>query len=230
MTEIWAHQGSAESVRPNTVAAFEAARELGADGVELDVRLTADGVLIVHHDAVLSTGEPIRELRAGVLPSWLPTLEQALDACGDMTVNVEVKTDDGIRIVSDPGQRTARASGRLCAAREHDGGRLVISAFSRRALDAVREEAPALELAWLVTARALALDPVAVVVERGYAGLHSDDPMVDEGLVAAARAAGLALRVWTVDDPDRVAALAVLGVDAVITNNVVAVQSVLGRR
>jgi len=228
VTEIWAHQGSSESARPNTVGAFEAARQLGADGVELDVHLTADGVLVVHHDAALATGEPIRDLPADALPGWVPTLEQALDACGGMTVNVEVKTDDGVRIVSDPEQKTARATGRLCAGREH-GPRLVISAFSRRALDVVHEEAPGLELAWLVSPRPEVLDPVAVVVERGYAGLHPDDAMVDESLVVSARAAGLALRVWTVDDLDRVAALALFGVDAVITNDVVAAQRALGR-
>ena len=50
LTEIIAHRGSPGLARENTVAAFIAARHLGADGVEFDVRRTSDGELVVHHD------------------------------------------------------------------------------------------------------------------------------------------------------------------------------------
>ena len=81
MTEVFAHRGSAQLARENTVAAFRAARALGADGIELDVRLTADGALVVHHDAELPGRGPIAELASSELPDWLPSLVEALDAC-----------------------------------------------------------------------------------------------------------------------------------------------------
>src|SRR5579862_7815521 len=59
---VLAHRGASAVAAENTVAAFAKARELGADGVELDVRRSADGVLVVHHDAALHGGGVIASL------------------------------------------------------------------------------------------------------------------------------------------------------------------------
>src|SRR5205085_6717601 len=75
----------------NTVAAFVEARRQGADMVELDARLTADGVVVVHHDPVVEGVGQVSQLDATDLPDWLPTLETALAACDGMGVNVELK-------------------------------------------------------------------------------------------------------------------------------------------
>ena len=81
---VLGHRGASAVAPENTVAAFAKARELGADGVELDVRRTADGVLVVHHDPddrrrrrlVASSRSPsVRAARPDV-----PTLDEALDA------------------------------------------------------------------------------------------------------------------------------------------------------
>ena len=68
---VLAHRGANRLARENTVDAFVRARELGADGVELDVRRTADGVLVVHHDAAvepvgLLVEQPFAEIRAAL--------------------------------------------------------------------------------------------------------------------------------------------------------------------
>src|SRR3989442_171546 len=80
--------------RENTLEAFTAARSLGADGVELDIHRSADGALVVHHDAAapglgVLAEHSLAEIRA-VIPS-VPTLDEALDTCAGMFVNVEVK-------------------------------------------------------------------------------------------------------------------------------------------
>ena len=67
--------------RENTVEAFAAARQLGADGVELDVRRTADDRLVVHHDARLADGRVITPTRAGDFPITSRPSTPALDAC-----------------------------------------------------------------------------------------------------------------------------------------------------
>ena len=90
-----AHRGASRLARENTVEAFRRAREVGADGVELDVRRSADGIPLVHHDASASDGigllvaRPYAEIRAAA--PWLPTLDEALVACEGMLVNVEIK-------------------------------------------------------------------------------------------------------------------------------------------
>src|SRR5579871_266034 len=91
MTAIFAHRGASATKRENTVEAFVEARRLGADGVELDVRRTQDGALVVHHDADLPGVGPIARLAVAELPPEVPLLEAALNACGPLTVNIEVK-------------------------------------------------------------------------------------------------------------------------------------------
>ena len=92
MTLVVAHRGASAVHAENTIPAFVAAREMGADWVELDVRLTADGVPVVHHDPVLTDGRVIRSLSVGDLPDELPTLEAAIESCAPLGVNIEIKS------------------------------------------------------------------------------------------------------------------------------------------
>src|SRR5580658_5517809 len=90
-TAVQAHRGSpdpAAGIRENTLEAFVRARQLGADGVELDVRMTSDGALAVHHDPVIEKVGAVAELSTGQLPAFVPLLDAALDACTGLTVNI----------------------------------------------------------------------------------------------------------------------------------------------
>lgn len=96
---VIAHRGASSTEVENSLAAFRAAAPAGADGVELDVHASTDGVLFVHHDdrvngarITRSTAEQIAALR---LPNGepVPTLDQALDAIDPrLQVFVEVKS------------------------------------------------------------------------------------------------------------------------------------------
>ena len=88
-----AHRGASKVEQENTTLAFRRALEMGADAVELDVRRCATGELIVHHDAKLSDGRAIIATNKTELPGYIPTLSEALDACGSMWVNIEIKND-----------------------------------------------------------------------------------------------------------------------------------------
>lgn len=66
---------------------------LGSDAAELDVRRTLDGVLVVHHNATLDDGQIISQVKYSELPDHVCTLDEALDACVPMWVNVEIKND-----------------------------------------------------------------------------------------------------------------------------------------
>lgn len=228
MTAVWAHRGSAAAASENTLEAFRAARVHGADGVELDVRSTADGVLVVHHDAVLGDGRPLALVTAAHLPPWLPTLEAALDECRGLTVDVEVKnlpTEVGF----DPDEGTAAGAARLIL---HMGlaAHTVVSAFSMAAIDAARAAAPGVRTGWLTLAGYDQLDAVTLAADRGHAALHPRHEAVTPELVAAAHRRGLAVHAWTVDDPDDVRRVAACGADAVITNVVPTALAALAGR
>ena len=78
---VIAHRGASVDRRENTVEAFEEAAVQGADWVELDVRLSADDVLVVHHDAHFDDGRLVRETPADEVPDYVPNLAEAFEAC-----------------------------------------------------------------------------------------------------------------------------------------------------
>jgi glycerophosphoryl diester phosphodiesterase len=227
VTEIFAHRGSCHLARKNTVEAFIAARDLGADGIELDVHLTADRNVVVHHDGQVPGLGPFARVSSAKLPAWLPSLGEALDACWPLQVNVEIKQDE-TEEGSERDKQLALEVARMLAARE-EAPRILVSSFSLEAIDAVRALEPSLATALLVD---LDRDPMAALAtarEHRHGGLHPFFVSVDTALMKAAKDCGMAIRAWTVDHPARIAALADLGVDAVITNDVEAALRALGR-
>jgi glycerophosphoryl diester phosphodiesterase len=196
--------------------AFRAAAEQGAHGIELDVRRTADDVLVVFHDAHLGTGRQVRQTLSADLPDWIPTLAEALEACADLWVNIEIKN-----LPDDPDHDAQNclsvAVAGLIAA--FDGAeRVLVSSFNMSSLDRIRSIDPTIPVGWLVWGQA---DP-ASLIERAaaheMAAIHPHDLLVDAGFVGRAHHAGLEVNVWTVDNPARICELARFGVDGVITN------------
>lgn len=154
----------------------------------------------------------------GELPPSVPTLGQVL-AAGSWFVNIEIKNEP-----DEPGHDPSGAlvDGVVAEVAAHDAGRRVLlSSFDWATVCRVRAVAPELAVAWLVWTGTPG-DPqgwAARTAGAGMQALNPQDALVDAGLVATAHDAGLAVNVWTVDDPDRIRALAHLGVDAVITND-----------
>lgn len=219
VTSVVAHRGASARFPENSEVAFRGARELGADGVELDVRRTADRALAVCHDPTLPDGRHVVDTAAADLPDGVCLLGAALDACeGLALVNVEIKNwpddpdfDDDMAIVGP----TVDA---LLARGDDELRRWVVSSFHLPTVDRVREVEPRLATGWLLID---ASDTVAVVeraVAHGHGAIHPHHLFVGPELVARAHDAGLAVNTWTVDEPDRIRWLADIGVDAVITN------------
>ncbi len=217
MTSVFAHRGASAAFRENTLAAFAGAAAMGADGVELDVRRTADGSLAVHHDAHLPDGRLLCEVAAAGLPSDVPSLEEALGACADLVVNVEVKNwprDPD----HDPTLAVATAVAAIVAPM---GDRVIVSSFNIADVDRVREIDPSIPtgtLAMFGLDADLAGRFVDRARRRGHAAVHPHHGAVTAHLVGLAHAAGLAVNTWTVDEPDRIRDLAALGVDGIVTN------------
>lgn len=190
---------------------------MGADAVELDVRRTRDGVLVVHHDARLPVGDGgsvIADARADELPAHVPTLGDALDACDGMWVNVEIKNDPrepGFAADDDIADETIAH----LLARGTDE-RWLISCFRIETVDRCRALAPQIRTAWLC-----GLVPAgtpALLVERGHAALHPWVERLDRSTVDACHAVGLEVNTWTCDDPARMAELIEWGIDGICTN------------
>jgi glycerophosphoryl diester phosphodiesterase len=215
MPEIIAHRGASRQRPENTVAAFARARELGAGWVELDVRLTADEELAVHHDGVLADGRPVGSVAASELPAGVPLLAEALEACAGMGVHIEIKNEPGV-----PGYRPDGSTADIVAAalgpanRHRFAGPTVISSFDLVTVDRARRVR--LETAWLtMSADDATLD---TLLAHCHHRLHPWDGAVTEAVVVACRARAVAVNVWTVDDPECIRQLAAWGVDGICTN------------
>jgi glycerophosphoryl diester phosphodiesterase len=216
VVRILAHRGASRVARENTLEAFCEARRLWADGVELDARASADGALVVHHDAEIPGIGVIATLRVADLPPHVPLLDAALDACGDLMIDVELKDLPG-----EPGYDAAYPVPRLVARLLGERGllgRTVVSSFDLMALAAALEVEPGLTTGWLTPRWFHPPTALETLRNLGHRAWHPEHDAVTEELVAQAHEAGLEVTTWTVDDPDAIRQVARAGVDGVITN------------
>jgi len=220
---VWAHRGASARTPENTMAAFRAAEADGADGIELDVHLSRDGVAVVIHDESVdrtSSGQgPVRswalaELQGLDAGSWyapefagerLPTLAEVLAwAGGRLRINIEIKDAAAGREV-------------LALLREHSGSRVLVSSFDHRLLAGLRNDAPRLPLGFLWESR-LWRRALARAVAAGAESFHPRAERTSRQLVEACHRHGLRVCPWTVDDPQQAEDLVRLGVDGLFTN------------
>ncbi len=215
MAAVIAHRGASRAAPENTVEAFRLARDLGADWVELDVRRTADGVAVVHHDAHLADGRRIGTMHADELPGYVPSLAEALESCEGMGVHLEIKN-----LPDDPDydreNLVADAVAGLIAA-YLGPRRAVVSSYNVDAVAAVRAVDPSIPTA-LVCGIVQPAQAVARAAGHEMSAVHPFDSMCDKGFVDRAHQAGLAVNVWTINVAERMAELVAMGVDGLITD------------
>jgi len=243
MTKIWAHRGASAYAPENTMAAFKLAVEMGADGIELDVRESRDGRLMVIHDETVDrTGNgsgrvadmSCQELKAldfsnGFEPYRgvrIPTLKEVYGFIRTtrLTVNVEVKSE---------GAEGAGMVDKLLALEKEMGmqGRVLYSSFNHYVLrDILRAEPDA--RTGLLYMEPL-LDPWAYARYCKAKAIHPHYRILLEGpdlqaVMEGCREADIAVHAWTVNDAESMEKLAEAGVDAVITNVPDLARRVLG--
>ena len=197
---IIAHRGGAGGHRENSLAAIAAAIDLGVDMVEIDVRRTSDGALVLHHDAEVS-GTRIAELtrpevsqRAG---RDLAGLEDALAlTAGRIGVNVEIKEDGYVAAVSEA----------ICA--HHDPSDVFVTSFIDAVVRQAKELAPRVRVGLLlgrdhprhyVRTRASEVFPVARARACRADFLAPHWRLLRSGLLARASRAGYRCAPWTIN-------------------------------
>lgn len=217
MTNVIAHRGASRLARENTIEAFELAVTMGVDGIELDVRRSLDGRLVVHHDARIGGGAAIIDLHRSDLPAHIPDLHDALVACNSrigVTVNIEIKNDpdepdfDGARSIAPLVVREARAVG--------DPERWLISSFDLAMIDAVVATGAGIATAWLVDE--VPAGAVPLLRARGHSALHPAVDTLVRSTVDECHDSGVAVNTWTCDDPERMRELIGWGIDGICTN------------
>ncbi|MFI5035970.1 MAG: glycerophosphodiester phosphodiesterase [Acidimicrobiales bacterium] len=214
MTLIFAHRGLHERERENTLGAFRAARALGVDGVELDVRRSVDGVLVVHHDATIA-GRAVASTPAAELPAYVPTLAEALEASAGVVVNVEIKN---LEHSSEPTYDATGGFARQVVDALRGAPAVLVSGFDLATCRAARAASHELAVGWLL-GRGVDLDAaLRVAADAGFTALNPHHRGVGASLVASAHELGLAVNVWTVNRSGDLATMLALGVDAIITD------------
>jgi len=212
--QVMAHRGASKAEPENTLAAFRRAREMGSDAVELDVRRTGDGVLVVHHNPQLPDARLVAAIAQSDLPASVPTLGEALDACDGMWVNVEIKNDPA-EPDFDPTEMIADETLAHLLAR-NDDRRWLISCFRIETVDRCRAIAPQIKTAWLCVDAPQGI--ADTLVKKGHHALHPWVKMLTRETIEACHAAGVQVNTWTCDDRDRMAELIEWGIDGICTN------------
>jgi glycerophosphoryl diester phosphodiesterase len=236
--QVLAHRGAPAPGRPdNSVAAVAEALLQGADGIEIDVRLTADDVLVCSHDAFVLTGTGAwREVAASVSSDllgegFLATLPELLAAAqhpAGVQVIVEAKP------VADAALAVRTAAILADVLRTSAGNAsITVSSFDSALLAAIRAACADLPIRTALLGDASA--PAAAIVGRAAAGGHDEVHLPLAGVrrspeaVELARTLGLSVTLWTVNRRSDLQWVADLGVDAVITDDVLTAWSELDR-
>lgn len=236
---ILAHRGASAYAPENTLSAFNLAFELGADGIELDVSLTSDGIPVVIHDDTVdrtTNGQgAVNQMTLAQLAQLdasnqmekyrgekIPTLEEVLRAVGKRgLINIEIKST---------GLNTDGVEGAVLAAIENTGApRVIVSSFNPLALRRMLLLDPRLPRGLLYAPR------LPIFLRRAWlrpfvrpAALHPHFSMVTREFMTWAHARGYQVNTWTVDEPDVARRLIEWGVDGIITNKPDVMRKIAG--
>lgn len=221
---LWAHRGVSLRAPENTMAAFAAARDCQADGIELDIHLSADGVPVVMHDETLDRTtdgqgpigvQTVRQLQRLDAGSWfagtfagetVPLLDDVLKTFGDtLRLNLEIKDL----------QAGAAVLALLETYRQAD---CLISSFDYPLLARLRAWQPSLPLAVLFDAGNWH-QALRFAVGLHARAFHPGVDVVTRPMIAACRRARLPVHVWTVDDPAVARSLVRAGVSGLFSND-----------
>jgi glycerophosphoryl diester phosphodiesterase len=207
---VIAHRGASGHHFENSLPAFRAAIDEGADGIELDVHATSDNSIVVHHDADLPGYGPIASISASkVAEARLPTgkpiplLAEVLDLADSLAIYVEVKhladtADEALLGVLDAGPATDRYQ---------------VHSFDHRIIARLGRLRPRLGRGILLCSRPVDLAPL--VDSTGATTVWQERQFVDETLLSETHRLGVDLIAWTVNQDVEIERMLQLGVTGI---------------
>jgi glycerophosphoryl diester phosphodiesterase len=206
-----AHRGMPRRFPENTLRSFEEALACKAQGIELDVHATADGVVVVHHDARTARGVEIRRTlwselrREAASSSSIPTLTSVCELVGDrVELFVEIKG--------------AGIEEAVLGVLATHAGSFAIHSFDHAAIGRIARREPSIRLGLLFEDRVP--DVGALLAAHGATDAWPHHSLADSRLIERAHAAGCRVIVWTVNDQRDVQRMISLGVDGICTDDV----------
>lgn len=217
LPKVIGHRGAMAYAPENTLESFREARKRGATWVEIDVKLTADGVPIVMHDSSLKRtmgiDRMVADMRAAELPAAVPTFEQAIACFGELGLgcNVEIKPCEGRE------EETARVV--VATLRNHWPAVLpapLLSSFKDASLAAARQAAPEFARALLIGE--LKDDWRGRAATLAALGINTNGKQLTAPRAIEVKKAGYLLSAYTINDPDVARVLVAMGVDCIITD------------
>lgn len=222
------HRGLHDTLPENSIPAFEAAIEAGAEGIELDIHGSSDGVLHVHHDPILDVnGSPVpfisldsRDIGKLRLEGdvTIPTLDDTLTAIGSRArVFIEVKA---VGVENDLARCLRRHS--------HNAEQYAVHAFDHRVVKRMLELIPSIRTGILQVS--YLVDSTDAMRRAGADDLWQHADFIDEQLVTDIHARGGRVVAWTPNHDSQWEALSALGVDAICTDRIDAYVAWSGAR
>jgi glycerophosphoryl diester phosphodiesterase len=227
MTGIFAHRGASAYAPENCMDAFRLAADMGADGIEIDVHMTKDGHVVVAHDAETDrvTGQPgsINSLTLAQLREMnfaahfggyaqIPTLEETLEFIKPTNLQLNIEIKAGPVIYHNIEGQVLKMVGGFGL-----NDRTIYSSFNHYGLKIMKAMDPAAKIGLLYSS--------ALYEPWHYASYVKADAihpyyvtLLAPGVVEGCHSNGIAVNPWTVDEPEHIKMLLMLGVDNIITN------------
>jgi len=229
---VTAHRGFSGDAPENTLAAFKKAMEVGSDMIELDVRFSKDGKIVVIHDNTLErttsgqgqvTDYTLQELKKLDAGSWfgprfaqegIPTLKEVLElAKGKIPLNIEIKdAPEGQYKIVDLAEQALREA--------HDAGmagQVIFSAFNPSALERIRERNPPSWVALLYHRDWNSLREVTG--GRAFSVLNLRHSFLTREKIGRIHREGMKVNTYTVNSEEEMEQFIRWGVDGIITNH-----------
>ena len=220
---VWAHRGASGYAPENTLAAFQEAIDMGADGIELDVQLTKDGQIVVIHDETVLDASYQNLMQGGEVvklakrfeeyeSAQIPTMEEVFELIKPtkLWINIELKT--GIVFYPKLEERIVEMTKKYGME-----DRVIYSSFNHYSVEKIREIDPTAQTGLLYADGTI--DMPSYGKKYGVKALHPALYNLQfPGFVEECMKEGLELNVWTVNEPQYVEMCKAAHVHAVITN------------
>ena len=222
---IYAHRGASRELPENTMPAFRRAIERGADALETDVHVTADGVLVTSHDPdgarIFGRPSPIAVSMWAEVRAWgIPSLEEVVMSFPGVPINVDLKVDAAVPAVALLKKLGAEEQVTLASFRSS----------TLRKVRALGYRGPT-SLGRSEVARLLSLPAVAQKGPLAPPGKAAQLPisLAQPWVIRRCHALGLRVDYWTVNEPALATSLAALGADGIMTDDPAAIVPALRR-